>query len=366
MDKITSLAPGRICLFGDHQDYLGLPIIACAINKHIRLEATPNDSSTLHIHALDIQKEIVIRINDPLDKVEKGDFYRAALVVLSKIGCIPHQGYDITIKGNIAINAGISSSSALVISWISFLLEAYGCNSPVTSELIAYLAYDTEVLQQDSSGGKMDQYSIALGNVIYLETGEDLYYKSYDLDIEGLIIGESGIPKDTLGLLKNLKTKAWASIDKVQEYHSDFEIKDATITQLSTYLNFLPARLKPYFLAAVTNHDITKRAIKELTKEKIDLPKIGQLMNEHHKILRDVLNITVPKIDDMIDAALEAGAYGAKIVGSGKGGCITVLSHIDSKQQVIEAITKAGAKDAYEVRIDPGARILENDYYNCY
>ncbi len=32
MTKITSLASGRTCLFGDHQDYLGLPVIAC--NRH--------------------------------------------------------------------------------------------------------------------------------------------------------------------------------------------------------------------------------------------------------------------------------------------------------------------------------------------
>ncbi len=28
---IRVTAPGRICLFGEHQDFLGLPVIACAI-----------------------------------------------------------------------------------------------------------------------------------------------------------------------------------------------------------------------------------------------------------------------------------------------------------------------------------------------
>ena len=40
--KIISKAPGRICLFGDHQDYLGLPIIATTINSQIKIEATQN------------------------------------------------------------------------------------------------------------------------------------------------------------------------------------------------------------------------------------------------------------------------------------------------------------------------------------
>ena len=32
-------APGRICLFGEHQDYLNYPVIAMAISKYIYLEA---------------------------------------------------------------------------------------------------------------------------------------------------------------------------------------------------------------------------------------------------------------------------------------------------------------------------------------
>ena len=36
---ILSQAPGRICLFGDHQDYLELPIIACAIDRRLHIKA---------------------------------------------------------------------------------------------------------------------------------------------------------------------------------------------------------------------------------------------------------------------------------------------------------------------------------------
>ena len=37
-NKIISKAPGRVCLFGDHQDYLGLPIIATTIDKEITIK----------------------------------------------------------------------------------------------------------------------------------------------------------------------------------------------------------------------------------------------------------------------------------------------------------------------------------------
>ena len=43
--KITT--QGRICLFGDHQDYLNLPVIACAINKYIKINGVENNSMNL-------------------------------------------------------------------------------------------------------------------------------------------------------------------------------------------------------------------------------------------------------------------------------------------------------------------------------
>ena len=42
-NKIISKAPGRVCLFGDHQDYLGLPIIATnAGDASVILKNYPN------------------------------------------------------------------------------------------------------------------------------------------------------------------------------------------------------------------------------------------------------------------------------------------------------------------------------------
>lgn len=83
-------------------------------------------------------------------------------------------------------------------------------------------------------------------------------------------------------------------------------------------------------------------------------------MNGHHEVLRDLLKITVPRIDAMVNAALRAGAYGAKIVGSGGGGSIVVIADPANEEEVIEAILQAGAQEAYAVTVDPGVRIIEN------
>ncbi|MGH1385334.1 mevalonate kinase family protein [Kordia sp.] len=359
MKEIISLASGRTCLFGDHQDYLGLPVIACAIDKFIKLVAVENNSASFNISKPDIDEQRTIQIdavNEHTDII--GDHFLAVLKVLQTYNCIPTKGYDITITGTIPINAGLSSSSAVVVAWVQFLLEAFGCNEKVTQEFIAQIAYEAEVVEQKSSGGKMDQYSISLGNIIYLETDESSAYETIPKKLPGLIIGESGIPKDTLGTLKELKENAILSIEKVKEFEGNFDIRSIKKNDLKTYENYLTTDLQPYFRAAVLNYLITRKALTEFRKDELDYTAIGHLMYQHHEILRDLLHITVPRIDDMIDAALANGALGAKIVGSGKGGSIVALAPEGKEQQVIDSIKNAGAVDAYLVSIDTGARIV--------
>jgi galactokinase len=49
-------------------------------------------------------------------------------------------------------------------------------------------------------------------------------------------------------------------------------------------------------------------------------------MSEHHEVLSGLLDISLPEIDKIINAAIAAGAYGAKIVGSGRGGCMVAIA----------------------------------------
>ena len=120
-NKIISKAPGRVCLFGDHQDYLGLPIIATTIDKEITIEAIKNNTKEFKIFKKDLDIHDSISLNQNISSDEK-DFLRIALRVLKKYDCIPNEGYDIEIKSEIPINSGLSSSSALIVAWVNFLL----------------------------------------------------------------------------------------------------------------------------------------------------------------------------------------------------------------------------------------------------
>ena len=360
MKKIISLAPGRTCLFGDHQDYLGLPVIACAIDRNIRLTAEINNTNNFVINMIDIDQVRVIDINATFEILERRDYFASSLRVLRRYGCVPTIGYDITVTGDIPINSGTSSSSALLMAWIRFLVMAFGIDEEVTPELISKIGYESEVLEHGEPGGMMDHFSIGVGNIVYIDTKPPFSHKVIGTQLKGLITGVSGVPKETIGLIGEIKGNALKSIEMVKQNFPDFDLHASKIEDIDKCKNCLPDALVPFFEAAIKNFHYTKEALKEYEKPVLDFKKIGALMNEHHAVLRDLLKITVPRIDDMINAALKAGAYGAKIVGSGGGGSIVVIADPENENQVIDAILKAGAVEAYSVKVDPGARIIQN------
>lgn len=357
-NHIRIQTPARICLFGDHQDYLGLPIIACAINKYMTFDGKKNDKTYFEIAMPDIQEVRIIQLNDDFEGiVGTHDFLLSGLRVVKRYGCIPSEGFTVTLTSDIPINAGVSSSSALNVGWIHFLLKTFGCHQEITPELIAQLAYEAEVVEHNSPGGKMDQYTIALGNTIYLETGQKTTFQSLGSKLKGLILAESGISKETIGTLKNTRVLAEKAIKKVTQHHPSFAIEKATLSEISNYNTVLEAELQPYFYAAVANHSITQQALIEFQKEVPNELLFGTLMSQHHNILREQLQVSHPKIDTMLEAAIEAGAYGGKIVGSGGGGCAVVLAPKEKEDAIIQAFLQAGAKAAYPVSISNGSLV---------
>ncbi|GAB1309478.1 galactokinase [Urechidicola sp. KH5] len=357
MADIIIKAPGRICLFGDHQDYLGLPVIACSIDRYITLEATKTERREIKVSMPDINSTRTFNIDQVVVTENERDYFSSALVVLSRYNYVPNTGYDITLYGDIPVNAGLSSSSAVLVAWIAFLLEAFGCSENVSPEFIAKIAYTAEVLEFNAPGGLMDQYAISLGSCVHLNavTGKHTFLND---DIHTLVVGASGVPKETLGVLGQLGTMAKTSIAQIQSKHPNFDIKKATLEDYEKFEPLLEEELKPIFYAAIKNHLITQEAFKLMQQGSIDVNRIGELIDAHHFELKEHLGITVPIIDAMIDGAKNAGALGAKIVGSGGGGCIVALCKPMNTDAVIKAIKAAGAADAYAIKIEKGVHTL--------
>jgi galactokinase len=68
-------------------------------------------------------------------------------------------------------------------------------------------------------------------------------------------------------------------------------------------------------------------------------PQIGRLLTQAHASLRDDFEVSWPEADLTVDAALAAGALGARMIGGGFGG--SVLALVGSAAEVRAAVAEA-------------------------
>ena len=91
---------------------------------------------------------------------------------------------------------------------------------------------------------------------------------------------------------------------------------------------------------------------------------MGARMLRAHKILAE-LGISTPLLDDLVNAAYNNGALGAKLTGGGGGGCVIALADSeDCARKVSEAFKSAGAKQTWIVDIDADANERDNKICN--
>ncbi len=355
MPNLTTSAPGRICLFGEHQDYLHLPVITSAINLRIRISGEMRPDRRIHFSLPDIGAEETFDLQKEIPYGQERDYLKSVVNVLQREGIDFPTGFDCEVRGSIPINSGTSSSSALVVAWVKFLLEAV--RHPRRNDLIfiAQMAHRAEVAEFKEPGGMMDHYATSLGGVLYLDFRAPQPAQRLFPQLGAFVLGDSREAKDTKGILRRVKNGMLAILNN----HSPAlsleklpHLKIEAVTPLKSQLTSEAFGLLEGFLK---NRDITRRALHVLTQPVLDHRKFGALLNEHQAILREVLKISTPKIDRMLEAALKAGAYGGKINGSGGGGCMFAYAP-ENTEAVAEAIRAEGGVP-YIVRVDEGVRV---------
>ena len=75
---------------------------------------------------------------------------------------------------------------------------------------------------------------------------------------------------------------------------------------------------------------------------------LGQLMNANHALLQG-LAVSTPKLDEACITALQAGALGAKLTGSGGGGCVIALC--DSSTEPVLQAWKSRSLSCFSVTV---------------
>lgn len=355
-NALTVSAPGRICLFGEHQDYLGLPVIAAAISLRLRITGTPRRDRKIYIDLPDINQNESFYLQPEIPYNNERDYYKSVLNAWQRKGATLDQGFDLSLSSSIPINAGTSSSSALVVAWSYFLAQFAPQRIPLLD--LADLAYRAEVEEFGEPGGRMDQTSVTFGNVIYLESQPAPHVERLPPISGTFVLGDSRQAKDTLGVLKHVKYGMLAAIQKIKTQHPSFSLHTYPAQEAEQYKSLLTSDEYILLKGNLSDRDILLQAKQLLQSDHPDPVLFGELLNAHQFNLREAKRISTPKINRMIDYALEAGALGAKINGSGGGGCMFAYAP-ENPQSVAEAIERAGGK-SYIITIDEGVRLDHN------
>ena len=351
-------APGRLCLFGEHQDYLGLPVVALAISLRVAIEGRRRSDGLVRVDLPDVSSSIEFRLDEPLcSDGGPADFLRAGFNVLRRDGCSFSTGFDCSVRGEIPLRAGTASSSAMVVAWVFFLARMSDEARELSPAEAARLAHAAEVLEFGGAGGMMDQYAAAYGGASAISFDPVPAALPLEAPSGAFVLGDSREPKDTQAVLSRVRNAILDVSRRLAARHPGFSLRGTPFEDLGRYAGDLSRVELDLLGATLANRDITRRGIDLFRGGRLDDRTLGTLLDEQQILLREVLAISTPKIDRMLDAALRAGALGGKINGSGGGGCMFAYAP-ERAHEVAEAIERAGGT-SYVVRAGGGVRIEE-------
>ncbi|MBK13109.1 MAG: hypothetical protein CL849_06205 [Crocinitomicaceae bacterium] len=327
-DFVTS-APGRLCLFGEHQDYLGLPVIAMAINRRCKLTWTPRSDTIVKVtsEALGDILEFDLNSNTIYDTP-----LHVAVRELKAHNKVEQRGMGVHIQSDIPIRAGCSSSTALMTAWTAGWSRLFRV-SELTKDLVRR-CHRAEVLAFGGAGGDMDHSACAHGGLHRFGHGPAQPLPQLP---GAFVLGDSGQPKDTQRHLARCKDARLPLMKNL----------DAPPNDWSKAQNALAKGTR-------TNRDLEAEWSKKMETAQVKEKAMGKALTQHHAVLRDVLGLSTPRIEAMANAAMQAGAWGSKINGSGGGGCMFAYAPSDRVDAIIEAMLQAGAKGAWHVKPDHG------------
>ncbi len=356
--SITVSAPGRICLFGEHQDFLTLPVIAAAINLRISITGTPGTNGVFRLEMPDIKARDMVDTTGEITYQRPRDYLRSCAQVLKRDERLTWPvGYDCTMRGTIPVNAGVSSSSAMVVAWLGFLIAAAGAWERYTGADIARLGHQSEVLEFNEPGGMMDHYCAGVGGMLFVDCRMPVKVTEMPLRFAGFVLGNSCERKPVLETLGTSRHDVREGLKVLAERIPGFDLHTTPQEQAEPVLAELPERISRKVRANFINRDITVKAKALLQDPGFDQAELGRLLYAHHEQLRDGIEVSTPKIERMLDASLAAGALGGKINGAGGGGCM--FAYAPGKEEAVaEAIRREGGVP-YIVEMDTGVRVDE-------
>ena len=349
-----SSAPARVCLYGEHQDYLQLDVIPAAINLRLSIYTELSDTNFIHVFSKDLQQRTTISKSITSLTNNKGNlqtYLEAGILALKKFQ--PHliiPSLTISIESQIPIASGLSSSAALLVCWIKNISEILELK--LKKEEIAELAYDAEHNILGIPCGRMDQYACSFGEIIRLscvEPPEVVKLKKPDIE---LLIVDSQTPK----LTSKVHGKMVREIkEKVNHFESlsQHKLFESSLETLIEERNNLSKEEYRILKGVVSIKEYTKQAENELSKSQINFEMLGELLTLQHNELKENIGVSIPILDKIVNESLSLGALGAKLTGAGLGGSVVVMTK-DNTKDVAERLRQSLKLPVTVVEIDKG------------
>jgi len=304
MPAFTASAPGKIILFGEHAVVYGQPAIAVPVMQvRARATVTPNilgSPGEVRILAPDVGLDSLwgqLSPENPIGAALRG--------VYVSLGVTQVPACTLKITSTIPVASGLGSGAAVTVAIIRALGGFLGQTLP--DEQVSTLAYEVEKIHHGTPSG-IDNTVVTFAQPVYFVKGQPVEVFEVARSFT-IVIGDTGITAPTKQSVSDVR-RAWQ--DNPQTYE----------------------RL---FAAAGSLTKAARQAIESGHPE-----RLGLLMDENHALLQE-MEVSSPELDRLVAAAKQAGALGAKLSGSGRGGNMIALVTSAQAEAVVQALQIAGA-----------------------
>ena len=293
---------GKVILFGEHFVVHGVPGIVSAIDSTTDAEVEKTGS---RIVVKDERKTAKGYSEEKrlqqLESIER---------MLKAMGIDPETPFSIWIGGTLPGFSGLGASAASSVAIARAITEELGMIMP--DEKINEVAYEAEKAYAGNPSG-IDNTAATFGGLMWFQKnimgGDNIIERIGIKKPVEIVIGSTGKVANTKAMVEGVAERKLANPEK---YESLFKQAKALAYE-------------------------GRKAL-----EVNNLKKMGELMNENHRLLREI-EVSSKELDLLVNIARKQGAFGAKLTGGGGGGCMIALTPTTELQErVASAIEKAG------------------------
>ncbi|MFW9852245.1 MAG: galactokinase family protein [Candidatus Thorarchaeota archaeon] len=354
----SSSAPARVCLYGEHQDYLELRVIPAAINLRVNVSSFEGKKNMISVFSRELNQTVKIPIKLQKMSSKTLDFrsyIESGILALKKINPnIEIPSLDVRIQSDIPIASGLSSSAALLVAWIKHLCGV--SEIEIKKEELAELAYHAEHNLLGIPCGRMDQYSSSIGGIISLTCTEPPEFRMLPKPNFQLVVVDSQTPKLT-SQIHGSKVKEIKDVIISFETETGIPLRESSISILEKYIKRFNKKEKKVLTGIISIKQDTEEAEQEMLKSNPDINILGDLLTSQQISLRENLDVSLPILDRIIDTAIINGALGGKLTGAGLGGSVVILTE-EENDSIIDSLKTNFKLPIWSVEIDDGATFI--------